>query len=98
MPVYNITYQNPFRSDCNTPNNKTTVRLKQIMTAIHFALLAGIFISVIVVPPKCQYFIIAAAITWVIAIAIPPRGMLKPDQAAPHWLEKNEAAAKGKKE
>eukprot|EP00804_Cyclotella_cryptica_P023713 CCRYP_017268-RA/>CCRYP_017268-RA protein AED:0.39 eAED:0.61 QI:220/0/0.5/1/0/0/2/0/78 len=51
-------------------------------------------------PAKCQYVIIAAAATFVISIIIPPRGMLKPDEAAPDWLEKNPATSgnKGKKE
>jgi hypothetical protein len=71
--------------------------LKQIITAIHFASLLGIFISVIVAPAKCKYVIITAVVTLVVSVILPPRGMLKPDEAAPHWLEKNEAA-KGKKE
>jgi hypothetical protein len=70
--------------------------LKKIITAIHFASLLGIFISVIVSPAKCQYVIMTAAATLVLSIVIPPRGMLKPDEAAPHWLEKNETGGKGK--
>ncbi len=71
--------------------------LKKIITAIHFASLLGIFISVIVAPAKCQYVIMIAAATFFLSIIIPPRGMLKPDEAAPHWLEKNQrAGSKGK--
>jgi len=52
---------------------------------------------VILAPAKCQYVIITAAITLMISIVIPPRGMLKPDEAAPHFFEKTQAS-KGKKE
>jgi hypothetical protein len=35
-----------------------------------------------------------AVATLILSIVIPPRGMLKPDEAAPHWLEKNEVKGK----
>ena len=74
--------------------------LKKVVTAIHFLSLLGIFISVIIAPYKSQYVIITAAVTFMISFIIPPRGMLKPDEAAPDWLEKNQAPSggKGKKE
>lgn len=69
---------------------------KKIITAIHFLSLLGIFVSVIFAPAKCQYVIVTAAVTFVVSIIIPPKGMLKPDEAAPDWLEKHPATLGGK--